>query len=140
MNMNQRRFSVLAAICTSAIVVHVNSVVNATPTQSAIIAQAGCPAGGLSRSQPPFRCVTPAMFSCLKQNNASREGSLDYRGGSSGDIVVKSNVAGTVALLGFRFDASSQTLDLNVKKRNLPVLDQQIWNGFKTTLAKCRRS
>lgn len=123
----------------SAIMVGFSSSGHAAPVQTAqSIAQANC-SKNADRSQPPFRCITPAIFNCLKANNASRAGSLEYRGGSNGTIVVKSNVAGPVALLGFQFNASSQTLDLSVKKRNLPVADQQIWDGFKDTISKCRQ-
>lgn len=102
------------------------------------IAQSKCSAGDLSRSAPPFRCVTPKTFSCLKRNNAGRGGSVEYRGDTSGEIVVKSDVVGAVALLGFNFDASKETLNLSVKKKNFGVQEQQIWDGFKSTLSKCR--
>ncbi|UBF30408.1 hypothetical protein K9N68_34995 (plasmid) [Kovacikia minuta CCNUW1] len=103
-----------------------------------VVAQSRCSAADLARTSPPFRCVTPKVFSCLKRNNTARGGSLEYRGDTSGEIVVKSDVAGTVALLGFNFNASSEVLNLNVKKKNFAVQEQQIWDGFKSTLSKCR--
>ena len=102
------------------------------------LAQSRCSAADLARSTPPFRCVTSKTFSCLKRNNAGSGGSLEYRGNTSGEIVVKSNVVGAVALLGFNFDASSETLNLNLKKKNFGVQDQQIWDGFRSTLSRCR--
>ena len=99
------------------------------------IAQTNC--GG---SNPPYRCITPAIFRCLKRNNTGGGGSLEYRGGNSGEIVVKGSGIGAVALLGFRFDESTQTLDLNMKKKFFPVPDQRVWDGFKDTLAKCRQN
>jgi hypothetical protein len=141
---NQRGFfqTVLVTCTLSAIVFGFsNKQVKATSTiQPEQLMAVACSAGDLSRSSPPFRCLTPAMFRCLKRNNAASGGSLEYRGNTSGDIVVKSNVAGAVALLGFRFDESTQTLNLNVKKKNLPVRDQQIWDGFRGTIAKCRQN
>ena len=102
------------------------------------IAQAKCAPAELSRSTPPFRCVTSAAFRCLRRNNSGGGGSLEYRGDTKGEILVKSNVAGTVAWLGFSFNPSTETLNLNVKKKNLAVQEQQIWDGFKSTLSKCR--
>ena len=113
---------------------------NATPRDQTplLVAQAKCTAADRSNSSPPFRCVTPNAFSCLKRNNTGGGGSLEYRGDTSGEIVVRSNVVGTVALLGFSFNASSETLNLSVKQKSFGVQDQQIWNGFKSTLSKCR--
>jgi hypothetical protein len=111
----------------------------AVPLPSAmLVAQAQCSAADLARSKPPFPCVTPAVFRCLKRNPSGSGGSLEYRGDTSGDIVVKSMVAGDVALLGFQFDAASQTLNLRVKRKNPVVQEQQIWDGFQKTLTQCR--
>ncbi|MBW4578398.1 MAG: hypothetical protein KME42_02355 [Tildeniella nuda ZEHNDER 1965/U140] len=104
------------------------------------LAQANCSASELSRSNPPYRCITPAILRCLKKNNTGGGGSLDYKGGNSGEIVVKGNAVGSVALLGFRFDESTQTLDLNMKKKFFAVPEQRIWDGFKDTISKCRQN
>jgi hypothetical protein len=103
-----------------------------------LVAQARCSAADLARSKPPFPCVTTAIFRCLKRNPSGSGGSLEYRGDTSGDIVVKSIVAGDVALLGFQFDAANETLNLRVKRKNALVQEQQIWDGFQKTLTQCR--
>jgi len=113
--------------------------VQATPSPPKQLAQTTCSASDLNRSTPPFRCITPALFECLKANKDSRDGSLDYRGDTKGNIVVKSNLAGNVALLGFQFDASGQTLNLNVKQKNPILSEQTIWDGFRNTIARCRQ-
>lgn len=102
-------------------------------------AQTNCSTSDLNRSNPPFRCITPSILQCLKANNDSRDGSLDYRGGTSGEIVVKSNVVGAVALLGFKLDESTQTLNLNVKRKNPALPEQRLWDGFRTTISQCRQ-
>lgn len=112
----------------------------ADSTYSKQLAQIDCSASELTRSTPPFRCITPAILQCLKANNDGGGGTLDYRGETNGDIIVKSNVAGTVALLEFQFDESSQTLNLNVKRKNPVVPEQMIWDGFRNTISKCRQT
>ena len=140
----QRLFLMLMAIGAASItlgdLVAATATANSIPPVAQRMAKAQCSPKDLSRSQPPFQCVTPEMFTCLKRNNKGRGGSLNYQGGNSGDIVVKSDIAGTVAFVGFQFNASNQTLDLAVKKRNLPVRDQQIWDGVKDTLSRCRQN
>jgi hypothetical protein len=76
----------------------------------------------------------------LKKHNTGDGGSLDYKGGNSGEIVVKGNMIGPVALMDFRLDESTQTLDVNVKKKFFAVPEQRIWNGFKDTISKCRQN
>lgn len=114
----------------------------ANPTSNSqttpLIAQSTCSAKDLSRSTPPFPCLNPKAFSCLKKNNTGNGGSIEYRGDISGEIAVKSNVVGQVALLEFNYNQSTQTLNLNVKQKNFLVQEQQIWDGFKNTLSKCR--
>jgi hypothetical protein len=112
----------------------------ADPSPSKQLAQTTCSASDQNRSTPPFRCITPAIFQCLKANKDGRDGSLDYKGDTKGDIVVKSNVAGNVALLGFQFDASAQTLNLNVKRKNPILSEQTIWDGFRNTISRCRQT
>lgn len=112
----------------------------ANPFFSKQLAQNTCSASDQNRSTPPFRCITPAIFQCLKANKDSRDGSLDYRGETKGDIVVKSNVAGNVALLGFQFDMSTQTLNLNVKQKNPILSEQTIWDGLRNTISRCRQT
>lgn len=102
-------------------------------------AQTNCSPSDLTRSSPPFRCITPSILQCLKANKDSRDGSLDYRGGTSGEIIVRSNVVGPVALLGFKLDESTQTLNLNVKRKNPALPEQRLWEGFRNTILECRR-
>jgi hypothetical protein len=101
---------------------------------------ATCSDAELSQLNPPYRCITPAIFSCVKRNNTSFGGSLQYRGATEGEIIVKSDLAGPVATLNFKFDEPKQVFNVSVKKKmNAAVSDQQIWAGFKETIMKCRR-
>ncbi|MDX2243404.1 MAG: hypothetical protein NW224_22210 [Leptolyngbyaceae cyanobacterium bins.302] len=103
------------------------------------LAQTNCSKSELNRTTPPFRCITSSVLDCLKANNSGGGGSLEYRGGTRGEIVVKSNVAGAVALLGFQLDESSQTLNLNIKRKNPALSEQVLWDGFRNTISQCRQ-
>ena len=106
----------------------------------ALAQTATCSAAELSQLNPPYRCITPEMFKCIRKNNASFGGSAQYRGNTEGEIIIKSDLAGPVAVLNFRFDEPAQVFDLSVKRKmNSAVTDQQIWAGFKDTVMKCRQ-